>query len=205
MKMNHKEFARILAVAVVFALPTSLFAQARRSTASSGPGPVPEILKKDLKIVHAQIQTPEYDVNTTEPKSSRRNWAVITVAYETLPDWVDELEFRYYVVVQNKKSNQYTLFPLNVSYVEIPKGKHTATVFLRPNTIARYGAIERAGVEVFFRGGLLARESFPASDQRWWESPNVARVEGVLLPRAQTPFVFVSPDNYEMEKNVPIR
>jgi len=194
-----------LAAAVLLAFPEALLAQARRPAPPPAGGPVPEILKKGLKIEYSLTQTPEYDVNTTENKSSRQQWGVVTVQYETLPDWVDELEFRYYVVVHNKKDDRYTLFPLTVTYMDIAKGKHTATVFLRPNTLARHGAIARAAVEVTFRGGLIARESIPASDQRWWESPNVTRVEGILLGRSQTPFAFVSWDNYDAERIVPGR
>ena len=207
MNEQLKTCCLILITTTMLAMPAGALAQARRPD-SGMPSNMPKILKKGIdKISYDTTYTPEYDVNTQERKASKKQWAVVTVLYETLPDWTDELEFRFYVVVQGKQDNvpKYTLFPLTVTYSDIPKGKHIATEFLRPNTIARYGAISRAAVEVVFRGGIIARESIPADNQRWWESPALTRIDGALMGRSQTPFAFVSWDNYEAEKIIPGR
>ena len=209
MRTEIRAVGVMLAILMLIGMPGTSLAQARRSAGPAGGAPggaVPDVLKKGLKISFDQVLTPEYSVNSSEQKSTtRQNWGMVSVQYETLPEWLDELEFRYYVVVQDKKTERYTLFPLTVVYSDIAKGRHQATVFLRPSTVARHGAITRAAVEVMFRGGVIARESIPPSDQRWWESPNVARVEGVLMGRSQTPFSLISWDNHEAERVVPAR
>ncbi|MCA1810269.1 MAG: hypothetical protein LC725_12620 [Lentisphaerae bacterium] len=94
------------------------------------------------------------------------------------------------------------MFPATVTYVDIPKGRdHISTVFLRPNTVIRYGAVERVAVEVHARGEIVAYASQPDDKTQWWRMQINARVlNGVLLNRAQTPFAFVAWDNYQAIK-----
>ncbi|MFH1477484.1 MAG: hypothetical protein ABIH24_08355 [Verrucomicrobiota bacterium] len=150
----------------------------------------------------AKVKTPEFKNDASEPQSQAKDWARISVHYETDAEWTDELEFRYMVLVKHPKTSVYTMFPAIVSYIDIAKGKrHTSTVFLRPATLERYGAVEWAGVKIYLKGkdAPVAVAQVPESDLRPWTA-NVTTKEGVLLNRAQTPFAQVAIDNYEAIK-----
>jgi len=149
----------------------------------------------------AKVRTPEIKNDSMEPQSQARDWARITVQYETDAEWIDEMEFRYMVLVKNLKTGAFTMFPGTVTYIDIPKGKrHTSTVFLRPTTLERYGAVEWAGVKIYLKGKdtPVDMAQMP-DDQRPWTA-TVPTKEGVLLNRDQTPFALVAIDNYETIK-----
>lgn len=150
---------------------------------------------------NARVRTPEFKNDASEPQAQARDWARIEVQYETDAEWTDELEFRYMVMVKNPKTSVFTMFPATVTYMDIAKGKrHTSTVFLRPATLERYGAVEWAGVKIYLKGKdtPVAVAQTP-DDQRPWTAAVPAR-EGVLLNRGQTPFAQVAIDNYETIK-----
>ena len=149
----------------------------------------------------AKVRTPEIKNDANEPQAQARDWARITVQYETDAEWTDELEFRYMVLVKNPKTSVFTMFPATVTYIDIAKGKrHASTVFLRPATLERYGAVEWAGVKIYLKGKdtPVAMAQVP-DDQRPW-TLSCPTMQGVLLNRGQTPFAQVAIDNYETIK-----
>ena len=162
------------------------------------------IRKMEVTGPSARVKTPEFRNDANEPQAPAKDWARITVQYETDADWTDELEFRYMVLVKNHKTDDkipFAMFPGAVTYVDIPKGKrHTSTVFLRPNTLERYGAVVWAGVKVYLKGrdAPVAVAQMP-DDQTPWNTSYPTR-EGALLNRAQTPFALVAIDNYQAIK-----
>jgi len=199
-------------LAFLFSLSEAV-GQARRVTAPGAAGAVAAvqpaagkegivIRKMEATGPATKIRTPEIKNDANEPQAQVKDWARISVQYETDAEWIDELEFRYTVVVKNPKLNgpsAFTMFPATVTYVDIPKGKrHLSTVFLRPNTIERYGFVEWAGVKVYIRGEQVAVAQMP-DDQRPWTISYKTK-EGVLLNRSQTPFALVAIDNYEAIK-----
>ncbi|MBU0715962.1 MAG: hypothetical protein KJ964_11450 [Verrucomicrobia bacterium] len=149
----------------------------------------------------AKVRTPEIKNDSNEPQAQSRDWARITVQYETDVEWTDELEFRYMVLVKNPKTRVFTMFPASVTYIDVPKGKrHTSTVFLRPNTLERYGAVEWAGVKIYLKGKDTPVDvAQMPDDQRPW-TISYPTMPGVLLNRDQTPFALVAIDNYETIK-----
>lgn len=180
-------------------------AQARRVTAPGAGGNVVSVsttregavIKKIEGIGQgAKVKTPEIKNDANEPQVAAKDWARITVQYDTDAEWTDELEFRYMVMVKNAKTGAYTMFPANVTYIDIPKGKrHLSTMFLRPATIERYGNVEWIGVKMFLKGEQIAVAQMPENDQRPWTATVKAK-EGVLLNRDQTPFGLVAIDSY---------
>lgn len=178
-------------------------AQARRpmpTGASAGSGKEAVVIKKmESKPQRIKVKTPEYRTDSSETQTGAREWACISVYYDTEAEWTDELEFRYVVVVHNDKTKAFVQFPLSVIYVDIPKGRnHVSTVFLRPNTLARYGYVYMVGVRVF-RGGLQVAEM--ADDPKLWAGLDaVPIVPDKLLNRAQTPFALIAIDNYQAIK-----
>ncbi len=188
----------------------SVFAQARKTGAAARP-PVSareNVTIKKIEGVSAagMIKTPKYIVETKEENKVSRQWARISVRYDTKRDWTDALEFRYFVLTKNPrakiKANQYMLFTATVTYVDIAKGRHVSTVFLRPNTVKRYGYVEKVAVEIWSGGEQVAVSCSPTAKQMWWQmiAGKVKTIQGVLLNRSQTPFVFVGYDGHEAIK-----
>ena len=179
-------------------------AQARRVTPpAAAAGKAGAVIRK-LEAIgpNARVKTPEFRNDVNEPQAQARDWARISVQYDTDAEWTDELEFRYMVLVKHPKTGVFTMFPATVNYIDIPKGKrHASTVFLRPTTLERYGNVEWAGVKIYIKGKdtPAAMAQMPENDLRPWTTTVTTR-DGVLLNRDQTPFALVAIDNYETIK-----
>ncbi len=218
--MKTSGYSKIVAVLTSVSLLTgvagvmSAIAQPRPAT---GPRPaasprsaasVEKVVIKSISGLKAneRLRTPDYKTDSPESQSRRKSWGCITVEYETSEDWTDELEFRYFVLIQDSVTKQYLLFTKTVTYIEIAKGKHWSTVFIRPNTLQRYGNMERAAVEIWAGGQRLAMSSNPTDDspQPWWQlamvSGKVKVVPDMIMNRAESPFAFVAYENYETIK-----
>ena len=200
------------------ALAALFFAQ--RADAQRRPAPI----KKKAKVVEidrvvglgtrGKIKTPEYDTNIPRGRASARNWLQIVTTYETTEEWTEEIVFSYHVLVekQEKGKPKYTLFKGSVAYIEVEKGRrHLSTMFLRPNTVKRYGEPVAIGVEVFVKGELAdsASEEDPRVKAQlarlgkgnWWEQEINAEIKnGYLLKKNETPFAFINCDDYETIK-----
>ncbi len=167
------------------------------SSGSAAAGGVPIEIRK---IKGGTAQTPEYKLASNVGAIRPRQWYIINTEYRTEPDWVNQLDFRYYVLVKPKRgeSQAPVLFVGDVSYVNIERGDHLSAVFLHPSTLARFGTPEAVAVEVRADGRLVAIESLPKTSQRWWEQ--LQPVRGSVLNHLETPFAMVNYDMYEAIK-----
>lgn len=153
------------------------------------------------KVDGKKEATPIYAVKGPSTGTRAKDWFRVFVEYDSDPEWVDELNFTFYVLVKGKtrEAPPYSLFKGETSYIHIPKGsRHQADMFLHPNILTRFGDVERVAVEVRQGGRLLERSGKPNPTEAWWE--RLSPVDGVLLNRAQTPFVHVDIDDYEIIK-----
>lgn len=182
----------LIVSAVFFAAVTTFEVQAQ-SAAASRPVSI-------RAIKGGKTPTPQYSLLKGQAMARTRDWFQILTQYETNPDWIEELTFTYYVLARDKQGAQRgpVLFRGEVTYVTIQKGKHMSDMYLHPSTLARYGEVEAMAVLVTFKGQLVAMESQPASQQRWWEQ--LAPVDGFILNRMETPFAMIDFDVYEAIK-----
>jgi hypothetical protein len=151
------------------------------------------------KLTPGSEKTPIFQTAVQGQGFARQSdWWRVVVEYETAPDWVNELEFTYYVYMkdQSNKGNE-VMFRSVVTYVNIAKGKHVSDMFLHPNILKRMGRVEQVAVVVKAQGAVVAMES-TAKTANWWD--RFSPVEGVLLNRGQTPFAAVDYDMYEAIK-----
>jgi hypothetical protein len=164
-------------------------------TFAQQPAPAPKIVQV-RKLEQRKAATPEYQLLKGQFMGQTRDWFVATAQYRTAPEWIDELTFTYYILVRAKTGAQkFTLFKGDVTYVNIQKGDHKSDIYLHPSTLARYGDVERVAVVVNAQGRVVAMESLPSSNTRWWEQ--LTPVEGYALNRLQTPFAMINFDDYE--------
>lgn len=126
------------------------------------------------------------------------DWWRVVVEFETAPDWIDELEFTYYVYMRDQSNKgAEVMYRSVVTYVNVAKGKHLSDMFLHPSTLARLGRVEQVAVVVKAKGAVVATDS-TAKTPNWWD--RFSPVEGVLLNRAQTPFASIDYDMFEQIK-----
>ncbi|HBA84958.1 MAG TPA: hypothetical protein DCZ95_12760 [Verrucomicrobia bacterium] len=151
------------------------------------------------KVTGSKVATPQYQLLKGQVVARSLDWYQIVAHYETAPDWVDELSFTYYVLVKSK-AGKFSLFKGDVTYVNIARGRHLSDIYLHPSTLARFGTVERVAVLINSQGRMLAMESLPSSNARWWEQSPVPPVDGLVLNRMETPFAMMNFDDYEAIK-----
>lgn len=187
MKDTQKRPLRV-AMVVAVAVLCGLGAQAQSKTKFI------KIRKLDVD----EVKPPVYSTNYSGGGGGDK-WVQVTVEYNTLPEWIDRLEFRYFVMVESKRGER-RRFTGDVAYVDIQRGSHESTMFLRPRTLARYGKPKGVAVEVSYHGEILLQEAEPKArgNVRWWRDTKYPQKTGYLLNRAQTPFIFIRYDDHEI-------
>jgi hypothetical protein len=151
------------------------------------------------KMTPITEKTPVFRTAAPGQASARQpDWWRVMVEYETAPDWIDELEFTYYVYMKDQSNKgAEVMFSATVSYVNVAKGRHVSDMFLQPNVLTRLGRVEQVAVVVKAKGAVVATES-TAKTPNWWD--RFSPVSGVLLNRSQTPFAYIDYDLYEAIK-----
>ncbi len=186
--------------------------QLRAAPAAAGAGDNVRFRKLGWQGGDSKIETPQYDTSVSKGVTRPGTWHQFIVEYDTREEWTDELTFEFHVLgigkIEGKKA--YSYYTARVSYVDIAKGRgHLATVFLRPNTIERYGMPAAFAVEIFHKGEMVAQETEAATklpSKIWWKDSNVVgsalvkKRDKYLLNRGQTPFALVDVDAYETIK-----
>jgi hypothetical protein len=161
----------IVAAVAMFALPAS-------GQIAAGPGPV-----KLGKITINALSPADYRLIG---KESLARWIEVGITYETAPETIDELTFKFTLLMEGK------LLDGDLTVRDVREGKeHFAVMYVSPKSIQKLtdgrpvtpASIGNVWVEVNRRGRILGSKAFKNFVQ-----PNVPRVSGVLLPRHKTPF-----------------
>jgi hypothetical protein len=158
------------------------------------------------------VRTPEYSTSAARGTKPAGEWIQIEVEFDTNPEWIDELTVQYHVITLKAEDRQkrFSLYRNTVRYVDVERGRrHLSSMFLRPNTVKRYGDVVGIAVEVMQGGKVIAEASEQEGNmlpEKWWSNPLVIKSEtvtardGCLLDRAQTPFALINIDDYEAGK-----
>lgn len=166
--------------------------------AQPAPAKLPISVKK---IDGARVETPAYSVKGFQATGKAKQWFRVFAEYDSEPDWIDELNFTFYVMVKGKTRDvpAASLFKGEVTQIHIPAGnRHIVDMYIHPNVLARFGDVAQVAIEVRQGGRLLAQGGKPEPTAAWWN--NFAPVEGVLLDRSKTPFALVEIDEQEIIK-----
>jgi hypothetical protein len=217
-----RSVAAVLAIGVFGFLSCNASGQGVARPASKADGKSGESLRdtsRHLRITgiewrgaNASVREPQYEYRDGKRATSGKNtpqWLVITTTYDTGTNWIDSLSVTYHVLLPAEQGaarndGQFLLCESTVVYLDV-KGElgHKSTMYLRPNTIERYGEPVAVGVEISFGGERVSKCDFaPAcsltkearQSGKWWEairgSRRVVSKDGCLLNRAQTPFAL---------------
>ncbi len=151
------------------------------------------------KVAPAVVKTPEFQITGAQNKRYKLGeWLEVEVEYETKVEDIDELTFKYTILVEKK------LLDGDVTYVNIPKGReHYSVMYVAPRSLEKLtggkaltpAAIENVWVEVSRNGQVLDRASFRPAAQ-----PNAPHVTGWVLNKSETPFAPLYFDRYEVIK-----
>jgi hypothetical protein len=175
-------------------LTVALTTLSTRAQVPVGPGSI-----KLGKVQPAVVKTPEFNLTSGPTKRSKsQDWLEIEVEFESAPEAIAELTFKYTVLLEKK------LLDGEVTHVSIPKGKdHYSVMYVSPRSIERLtggkpltgAAIENVWVEVTNQGQKLGATSF-----RPGAIPNGVHLSGMLLNKNDTPFAPLFYDRYEAIK-----
>ncbi|MBC8453727.1 hypothetical protein H8D64_01580 [PVC group bacterium] len=178
--------------------------------------PIPLQIKR-LKGRDARdtVETPSYSTSVGRGNNRAKDWQMISVEYDTFPEWIDELAVHFYVISmeKDKETRQivYSYYETLVRYVDIQRDRgHLARAFLRPTALERYGEVVGVAVEMSVDGELVALESDEIKKaglpEKWWKNPkvldskSVTTRKGYLLDREKSPWAFINIDDYEVIK-----
>jgi hypothetical protein len=184
----------------------------------------------DWRSTGCKVKAPEYTYRNALQTAAKivPEWQMLTVTYDTAPDWMDRIVVKYHVLLLNERKGYggepaktaprveakepdakmppYVLLEGTVSYVDVKKGPgHISTMFIRPNTIERHGAVVAVGIEITAGDEIVGKSEYSTLSKispeakksgEWWsvisKSDQVAVRNDCLFNRSQTPFVLVN-------------
>ena len=159
-------------------------------------------------------------------KGKPRKWIVLEAQYETLERCIEQMTFTWHVVLETKSATSkdkegqkklapYSYFTQTVTYYNIPRGTHAASVCLHPSYLEQYGEPKAVGLVVTDANGTeLTGNSFSEikpikAGTKFWDEPNImdakqpngenyiTRRQG-LMDRSKTIWALVNPNDYEL-------
>ena len=160
----------------------------------------PDFTVKNIR--RQQIEAPNYAASGSgadlggRPSTLWRQWYKIEVQFQSEPQWADDVQLKYYVLVGQGREAR--LFAGDVTHVNIAKGtQHYSAMFMHPNTLRRYGGgqVEAVAVQLFYQNRLEDQISDPQTRERWWEK--YTPIPGYLLPPQDTPWAVIGADRFE--------
>ena len=199
--MSNRMAIATLSVSVAFLIPAVLsFAQEPQASA-----PPPFRIRA---VRQRLVSPPDYRAIVTSGSSrsvsAGQNWLQIETEFDSAPDWADDVQMKYYVLL-GRGGNARCLVG-EMTYVNVARGaQHYSAMFVHPNTLQRFssgnGQVEAVAVQLFYKGRLIDQSSYPPSDDRWWE--RATPVSGFVLPPQETPWSVLAFDRYESPKPTP--
>jgi hypothetical protein len=207
----------------------SLSAQTlRRSMRSSGEA------KEDMRVVidqfpkigrQATLNAPNFSGESTIGRAfpRPRKWIVLEAKYSTFASWYEQLNFTWHVLLETRsatakarevKMAPYSYFTTTVSYKNIPRGVHAASVCLHPSNLERYGEPKVVGLVITDKDGkVLAGDSLSEvrgikSNTEFWKESSIMEAKNKegdllieprqgLLDRSKTIWALVNSNDYE--------
>lgn len=177
--------------------------------------PTVKVDVKDMKV--QQQQSPQIPANNVTDKRWRpKNWMEIDLAFDAkkapVPGdrnpYIESLDIKFYVALNKQTADgKYILLTASATFLNImSKETSHAMMFAPPQALSRLlektdfsNADAKAwGVEINHNGQLVG--GYSSQGGKFWETSanNFAVTDGVLLPKAKTPFSVLWGD-YDLE------
>ena len=236
MKMNTK---LTMFVVTALTMATAVAAPRKAAVKMEVADDTPAVSGKDAKITIDQfpklgrvstLMAPSINGATIigQCYTKPRKWIVLEAKYSTYARWQDQLTFTWHILLDAKSATekdktdkipQYSYFSTTVTYANIPKGTHAASVCLAPSYLERFGEPKAVGLVIANKDGtILAGDceseirgipTHPKTlEAAFWNDskimnatqngePLIERRQG-LQDRSKTIWALVNPNDYEM-------
>ena len=134
---------------------------------------------------------------------SKGRWGKIDIEFATRRDWIDEVEFKCYVLLSNY--GRRVMLTGSVTCVYVKQGaRHYAALFIYPNAIERYGGrIEGIAVEAYYSDALVDFKTahgraVARRGEKWWHK--YSGITGSIVNWMYTPLRRDGIEDYELVK-----
>lgn len=155
-----------------------------------------------------------------------RNWIVLEAKYQTESRCIDQLTFIWHVLLETKTATSkdkegqaklapYSYFTQTVTYSNIGRGAHAASVCLHPSYLEQYGEPKAIGLVVkdandnVLDGDTLSEIKGIPAHSKFWEDNDIMEAKTAsgefmierrqgLQDRSKTIWALVNPNDYEL-------
>jgi hypothetical protein len=197
--MSNRMAIVTFSVSVAFLIPAVLsFAQEPQAPAS----PPFRITTVRQRLVSPPDYRSIVQDTGSRSVSAGQNWLQVETEFGSLPDWADEVQLKYYILL-GQGGNAHCLVG-EMTYINVARGpQHFSAMFVHPNTLQRYGngQIQAVAVQLLYKGQVIDQSSYPPSNDHWWE--RATPVTGLVLPPRETPWSVLAFGRYESPKPTP--
>jgi hypothetical protein len=137
-------------------------------------------------------------------ETGQMHWGILECEFDSVPEWADEVEVKWYVVLSGPRSK--TMATGTDTYIYVKKGRrHVAAMFIHPFVLERWtggtgaGAIEDIGVEIWHQGRLVSFTSMKTQAKtQWWQQ--FTPQPGLLMRASESPWFQNGYTHYEWSK-----
>lgn len=237
----NKQFliAGIAAVAVTAVLAAPTKPNRNSGTRGKAPAPAAEDADETKEVAvrveqypklgrQATLAAPSIAGGTTIGQAytgKPRSWIVLEAKYQTQARCIDQLTFVWHVLLETKSATSkdkegqaklapYSYFTQTVTYSNIPRGTHAASVCLHPSYLEQYGEPKAVGLVVQdsngkeLTGDTMSEIKGIDPHTKFWDDssimeakqggePMIERRQG-LQDRSKTIWALVNPNDYEL-------
>jgi hypothetical protein len=155
------------------------------------------------RITKNLITTPQFTYTGAQQYTTnqRDRWLEVEVEFVSIPEFTDELTFKYYILLNGK------LLTGEVTHTNIPAGRDNRSVmYVAPRTIARFmnnkpmtpTSIQNIAIQIVQQGAARDEISLSRGQPQWFSS--MPQVAGFVLNKNETPFAPLYWDRYEQIK-----
>ena len=130
-------------------------------------------------------------------------WTLFECEFDSQPEWADDLEVKWYVVLGGSK--QQVMATGSDTYIYVKKGRrHVAAMLMHPLVTERWAgsttqaAMESVGVELLWQGRLMSFDDTKHSKQQWWQ--RFTPQPGLLMRVSESPWATTLYADYEWSK-----
>jgi len=226
----------------MMAVVASVVVAAPKTTRTRSAGPVADEMParaREARVTIDQFPKPGRQSTMAAPSvdggsiigqcyAKPRRWIVLESKYSTYSRWQDRLTFTWHVLLDTASATEkdrtdriapYSYFTKSVTYANIPKGTHAASVCLHPSYLERFGEPRAVGLVITdAEGKVLAGDceseikgipTHPKTmEAAFWNDakimnsrdangePMIERRQG-LMDRSKTIWALVNPNDYE--------
>ncbi len=154
------------------------------------------------KITRDLITTPQFNYSGAEQqRDTHERWLRVDVQFTALPEFTDEVTFKYYVLINGK------VLTGEVTHVNVLAGKELfSVIYVPPHALAyvlqnrppNSNSVQNIAVQLLQKGELKDEFSMTRARPDWYSA--LPALPGFLLNKNETPFAPLFWDHYEQIK-----